>query len=410
LGEKRLDYVNTFLLGLGFFCISITWSLYNSFVPVFLNKYIESAFIIGIIMTFDNIAAITLQPFFGALSDRTKTRHGRRMPFLLVGIPVSAAFFSIIPYEFSLASLIAVVMCFNIAMSVYRAPTVALMPDLTPSPLRSKANGIINFMGGFGALLAYFIGSRIYDYDKHLPFVGTSLLMLFSVAILYKAIKEPPVPAEESKDGTGLLAAFRGILADQDRSALFLLLAIFFWFIGYQGVETLFTLYGVKYLGIKESAAALTLGFFSFSFLVFAIPSGFLATRIGRKKTIRTGLAGLMAVFVLIVFSRNMTMIRGLMLAGGMFWAFVNINSYPMVVEMTTDDKIGAYTGIYYFFSSLAAILGPPLFGRIIDLVGYGVLFILAICFLLLAFICITNVKKGEYIISGDEDIGNEKI
>lgn len=401
LNEKRLDYVSTFLLGLGFFCISITWSLYNSFVPVFLSKYIESAFIIGIIMTFDNIAAITLQPFFGALSDRTNTRHGRRMPFLLVGIPVSAAFFSIIPYEFSLASLIAIVMCFNIAMSVYRAPTVALMPDLTPSPLRSKANGIINFMGGFGALLAYFVGSKIYDHDKHLPFLGTSILMLLAVIILYKAIKEPPVPAEESKDDTGLMAAFRGIIADTDRSALYLLFAIFFWFVGYQGVETLFTLYGVKYLGIKESTAALTLGFFSFSFLVFAIPSGFLATRIGRKRTIKAGLMGLMAVFVLILFSRNITVIRVLMLAGGMFWAFVNINSYPMVVEMTTDDKIGAYTGIYYFFSSMAAILGPPLFGRVIDLVGYGVLFIMALCFLLLAFICITNVKKGEYKVTG---------
>ncbi len=391
MNEKRLDYVSTFLLGLGFFCISITWSLYNSFVPVFLSKYIESAFIIGIIMTFDNIAAITLQPFFGALSDRTNTRHGRRMPFLLVGIPVSAAFFSIIPYEFSLASLIAIVMCFNISMSVYRAPTVALMPDLTPSPLRSKANGIINFMGGFGALLAYFVGSKIYDHDKHLPFLGTSILMLLAVIILYKAIKEPPVPAEESKDGTGLMAAFRGIIADTDRSALYLLFAIFFWFVGYQGVETLFTLYGVKYLGIKESTAALTLGFFSFSFLVFAIPSGFLATRIGRKRTIKAGLMGLMAVFVLILFSRNITVIRVLMLAGGMFWAFVNINSYPMVVEMTTDDKIGAYTGI----------LGPPLFGRVIDLVGYGVLFIMALCFLLLAFICITNVKKGEYKVTG---------
>jgi len=397
LNEKRLNYLNTFLLGLGFFCISITWSLYNSFVPVFLNKYIESAFIIGIIMTFDNIAAITLQPFFGALSDRTGTRYGRRMPFLLVGIPVSAAFFSLIPYEFSLASLIAIVMCFNIAMSVYRAPTVALMPDLTPSPLRSKANGIINFMGGLGALLAYFIGSRIYDYDRHLPFVGTALLMVLAVIVLYKSIKEPPAPVEENKEGSGLVAAFGEILSDRDRSALYLLFAIFFWFIGYQGVETLFTLYGVKYLGIKESAAALTLGFFSFSFLIFAIPSGFLATRIGRKRTIKAGLAGLMAVFVLILFSRNITVIRGLMLAGGVFWAFVNINSYPMVVEMTTDDKIGAYTGIYYFFSSMAAILGPPFFGRVIDLVGYGVLFILALCFLLLAFICITQVKKGEY-------------
>lgn len=395
--KSSLNYLNTFLLGLGFFCISITWSLYNSFVPIFLNKYISSAFVIGIIMTFDNIAAITLQPFFGALSDRTNTRFGRRMPYLLIGIPVSAAFFFLIPYEFNLISLIAVVMCFNIAMSVYRAPTVALMPDLTPSPLRSKANGIINFMGGFGALLAYFVGSKIYDYDKNLPFMATSIIMLLAVLVLYKTIKEPAAPAPEEAEKSGILVSFREIMVDKDKSALFILFAIFFWFIGYQGVEALFTLYGVKYLGIKESAAALTLGFFSFSFLIFAIPSGFIATRIGRKKTIKIGLAGLMAVFAAVLFAKDILVIRILMLIGGMFWAFVNINSYPMVVEMTTENKIGAYTGLYYFFSSMSAILGPPLFGKVIDMVGYGVLFILALCFFLLAFICITYVKKGEY-------------
>lgn len=397
MNNSKLNYKNTFLLGLGFFCISITWSLYNSFVPIFLNKYISSAFIIGLIMTFDNIAAITLQPFFGALSDRTNTKYGRRMPYLLIGIPVSAAFFFLIPYEFSLISLVAIVMCFNIVMSIYRAPTVALMPDLTPSPLRSKANGIINFMGGFGALLAYFVGSKIYDYDRHVPFMGTSLLMILAIIILYKAIKEPSAPAMEEQESSGIISAFKEILSDSDKSALFILFAIFFWFIGYQGIEALFTLYGVNYLGIKESAAALTLGFFSFSFLVFAIPSGFIATRIGRKRTIKIGLVGLMIIFGAILFSKDIAIIRGLMLIGGMFWAFVNINSYPMVVEMTTDNKIGAYTGLYYFFSSMSAILGPPLFGKLIDLVGYGVLFLMALCFFLMAFICITYVKKGEY-------------
>jgi maltose/moltooligosaccharide transporter len=355
-----------------------------------------------LIMTFDNIAAITLQPFFGALSDRTNTKYGRRMPYLLIGIPVSAVFFLLIPYEFSLISLIAIVMCFNITMSIYRAPTIALMPDLTPSPLRSKANGIINFMGGFGALLAYFVGSRIYDYDRHMPFMGTSLLMIFAILILYKTIKEPTAPALEDKEPSGVISAFKEILSDKDKSALFILFAIFFWFIGYQGIEALFTLYGVKHLGIKESAAALTLGFFSFSFLIFAIPSGFIATRIGRKRTIKIGLIGLMIVFAAILFSKDITLIRGLMLVGGIFWAFVNINSYPMVVEMTTDNKIGAYTGLYYLFSSMSAILGPPLFGKLIDIVGYGVLFILALCFFLLAFICITYVKKGEYKAMGD--------
>jgi len=405
LNNSKLNYKNTFILGLGLFCISITWALYNAFVPIFLSKYISSVFIIGLIMTFDNIAAITLQPFFGALSDRTNTRYGRRMPYLLIGIPASALFFLLIPYEFSFVSLIAIVMCFNIIMSIYRAPTVALMPDLTPSPFRSKANGIINFMGGFGAFLAYFVGSKIYDYDKHVPFMGTSLLMILAVIILYKVIKEPPVPAlvPEEKENSGIISAFMEILSDSDKSALFILLAIFFWFIGYQGIEALFTLYGVKYLGIKESAAALTLGFFSLSFLIFAIPSGFIATRIGRKRTIKIGLLGLMIIFGAGFFSKDIIVIRVFMLIGGMFWAFVNINSYPMVVEMTTDSKIGAYTGLYYFFASMSAILGPPLFGKLIDLMGYGVLFLMAFCFFLLAFICIIYVKKGEYKAIGDE-------
>lgn len=392
----KLNYRNTFLLGLGFFCISITWPLYNAFVPIFLSKYISSAFIIGIIMTFDNIAAITFQPLFGAISDKTKTRFGRRMPFLLIGIPLSAFFFTMIPFEFNFISLIAFAMCFNLMMSIYRAPTVALMPDLTPSSLRSKANGIINFMGGLGAVIALSIGPKLYDIDRRLPFFCTAILMLFAVIVLYKTIKEPAVPAIDDEEQTGIIHAFKEIFFNKDKSALFILLAILFWFIGYQGIEALFTLYGVKYLGLKESAAAFTLVFFSATFLIFAIPSGIIATKIGRKRTIKIGLIGIVLIFAGIAFTRDLLTIQILMLIGGIFWALININSYPMVVEMASENKIGSYTGLYYFFSSLAAIAGPPFFGRLMDLIGYGVLFVVAIAFELLAFIFISYVKRGE--------------
>lgn len=394
--KERLNYKNTFLLGFGFFCISMVWPLYNTFVPVFISKYISSTMLIGFVMTFDNIAAITLQPFFGALSDRTNTRYGHRMPYLMVGIPISALFFSLIPFEFNFFTLIAAAMGFNIMMSVYRAPTVALMPDITPSEHRSKANGIINLMGGIGAVMALFIGPMLYDMNRTYPFIAAGVIMLIALFILVKTIKEPKKTTQEDKEHTGIFKAFFEIIKDKDRSALLILLAIFLWFVSYQGVEALFSLYGLNYLGIKESVSARLLSFFSLSFLIFAIPSGFIATKIGRKKTIMTGIVGLLIVFSLITFFKNIIYIAVLMGVGGIFWALININSFPMVVEMTTENKIGAYTGLYYFFSSLAAITGPPLLGFIIDNVGYGSMFIVSVSFLLLAYITMMFVKKGE--------------
>lgn len=394
--KERLNYKNTFLLGFGFFCISIVWPLYNAFVPVFISKYISSTMLIGFVMTFDNIAAITLQPFFGALSDRTNTRYGRRMPYLMIGIPISALFFTLIPFEFNFVTLIAAAMGFNIMMSIYRAPTVALMPDITPSEHRSKANGIINLMGGIGAVMALFIGPILYDMNRIYPFAAAGVIMLIALFILVKTIKEPEKPAQEDKETIGILKAFVEVIRDKDKSALLILVAIFLWFVAYQGVEALFSLYGLNYIGIKESTAARLLSFFSLTFLIFAIPSGFIATKIGRKKTIMTGIIGLLIVFVLITFFKNTTYIAVLMAIGGIFWAFININSFPMVVEMTTENKIGAYTGLYYFFSSLAAITGPPLLGFIVDHVGYGSLFLVSVSFLLLAFITMMFVRKGE--------------
>lgn len=394
--EGKLNYKNTFLLGFGFFCISIVWPLYNAFVPVFISKYISSAMLIGFVMTFDNIAAITLQPFFGALSDRTNTKRGRRMPYLMVGIPLSAMFFTVIPFEFSFITLIAAAMGFNIMMSVYRAPTVALMPDLTPSIHRSKANGIINLMGGIGAAMALVVGPILYDMNRIYPFAAAAGMMLIALFILIKTIKEPEKPAIDDEKRTGIVKAFYEVIRDKDKSALLLLIAIFLWFIAYQGVEAMFSLYGLNYLGIGESTSARLLSVFSIAFLLFAIPSGLIATKIGRRKTIMVGIIGLLCVFMIITFFRNITYIAILLGVGGIFWAFININSYPMVVEMTTDNKIGAYTGLYYFFSALAAITAPPLLGLIIDYVGYGSLFIICVSFLLLAFITMMFVKKGE--------------
>ncbi|MGE5587976.1 MAG: MFS transporter [Clostridia bacterium] len=408
----RLSYGKTFVLGLGFFSISLSWSIYNSYVPIFLSALLKDVAyrttLIGIIMTLDNIAAITLQPYFGALSDRTWTRIGRRMPFLAAGVPVAAVFFALIPVmRFALAEMIPVIVVMNVAMTAFRAPTVALMPDITPSPLRSKANGIINFMGGLGALLAFFAFSQLFRMNPSLPFVVTSTLMIVILLVLLKTIHEPRDAGGTgggagsgsgggNERSVGIMRAMGEVLADRDKSALCLLLAIFFWFVGWSGVEALFTLYGVEVWGMSPATASFVLGFFSLSFLVFAIPSGFIATAVGRRRTILAGIVGLSLMLLAMTFARPGATLTGLLLVGGIAWALININSYPMVVDMTSAAKIGAYTGLYYFFSALAAIVAPPVFGWFMDVLGKQVLFMCAFVSFAVAFCLMLGVKRGE--------------
>ena len=256
----KLDYGKTALLGFGFLGVSLIWSVYNSYVPVFLEKdFALSASLIGIVMTFDNIAALFIQPWIGALSDRTHTRIGRRMPFILIGAPVAALAFAVIPFANVLPLFMATIIVMLFAMVVFRTPVIALMPDITPSPLRSKANGVINLMGGVGAILAFFVGARLYDLGRPVPFIVFAIVLVIALALVYLLIKEPRAAAEPPSQEAGVLANLKIILADRDKSAILILFAIFAWFVGFNVIETFFTLYGVNVLGVKESAASLTL-------------------------------------------------------------------------------------------------------------------------------------------------------
>lgn len=212
----KLDYQKTFLLGFGFFGISLIWSVYNSYVPIFLREYNLPLSLVGLVMTFDNIAGVTIQPYVGFLSDRTRTRFGRRMPYLMVGAPIAALFFALIPVlhlsvpVFGL--LMATIIIMNVAMAVFRTPTVALMPDIIPSPLRSKANGIINLMGGLGTTLAFLGGACLYRADRGLPFYLGAILMLAAVAIVVLVIREPREYEEDAERQAGVVSTIREIL------------------------------------------------------------------------------------------------------------------------------------------------------------------------------------------------------
>ncbi len=394
----KLDIKKTFLLGLGFFSVSLVWPLYNNYVPIFLRDFFDSQFLINLVMTLDNLLAVSLIPLIASLSDRTHTRFGRRMPYLMVGIPLAAISFIFLPNYTSFLSFMLIITVLNFSMAIFRAPTVALMPDITPAPLRSKANGIINFMGGLASVFVLIGGSILYRTNKSLPFIFTAVLMFFALGMLLKFIKEPNIGEKAAEERISIRSSVKVILRDADKSTLYILIAIFFWFVGYQAVEATFSNYCVQFLGLNEADSGLILGFFALSFLIFSIPSGFIGSKIGKRKAILIGLAGDTIIFLLLtlvgtVIPFNQVLMMGLMMIGGFFWAMININSYPMVVERTTEEKIGTFTGLYYFSSSLAAITGPLILGGIIDLTSFVATFIFTAMAYLVAFIFITKTK-----------------
>ncbi|OAS82170.1 SLC45 family MFS transporter [Metabacillus litoralis] len=382
----------TWLLGFGFFSISLGWALYNGFVPFFLNDYLTSTALIGFLMTIDNYFALFLQPYIGNRSDRTNTRFGRRMPYLLFGIPIAALFFALIPFHFNLITLVMFMICMNLSMALFRSPTIALMPDITPETNRTKANGIINFMGGCGAILALSVGSVLFSIEEFLPFLAVSFLFLVSLWVIFINIKENRDTIPHANTSAPKIS-YKNELTSQ---TVFLLAAIFFWFIAIQGMEALFTLYGVNELGLSKSSSAFSLAFFSLSFVVFAIPSGLLGAKYGKKNMIVTGILGLVFIFLLLNWVESVFFLRSILFVGGIFWAFININAYPFIVSTGSELSYGTRTGLYYLVSSLAAIISPPILGLLVDFFGFGLLFFAAAGSMLLALICMLKVNKTE--------------
>ncbi len=425
---KGMNYPQIFVLGFGFFGVSLIWSLYNAFVPIFLEGFAMSAMMIGFIMTFDNILAVILQPYIGFLSDNTRTKIGKRKPFILIGAPLGALFFFLIPFmrEINLFWLIAAIIVMNLAMAIFRSPVIALMPDIVPSKNRSKANGIINFMGGFGSLLAFFVGGILFDMNVSLPFITGAVGLILSSTLVLVFVRESKSAkrTEKNVEKVNFSGAFKSLFkslkelfAGKEKSELFILLAIFFWFCGFGTLETFFTIYGTQFLEVSAGNAAFALGLFSLMFMIFAIPAGFIGSRFGRKKTIMTGLI----ILIICLFSVSMIpigslgegicvldeiykiprtseffMIQLILVIGGIGWACININSLPMVVDMVSEDKVGGHTGLYYFFSMMAAIIAPPLVGAVIDYLSYPSMIKFSVLAFLGALLCIMFVRKGE--------------
>lgn len=404
----------TFLLGFGFFGVSVIWSVYNAYVPIFLqDRFLLAAGFIGVFMTLDNIAALFIQPAVGAWSDRIHTRIGRRLPFILVGAPIAALSFILLPLAGSLFIFFLASIALLISMAVWRTPVVALMPDITPSQYRSQANGIINLMGGLGAIIAFIGGAKLYDMNPEYPFLMGAVLVVLAAVLVLIFIREPKIPETKEDEKPGLMTSLQTMWRSPDRSELRLLSAIFFWFVAYAGIEAFFTLFTKNYLLLPESDGARMLGQLSLLFVIFAIPAGYIGSAAGRKKTILVGIILMMVCVASIFFiprdtlaTLNTTLplvgpiytLSFIMMALGIAWALININSLPMVVDMTDAVHIGTYTGLYYLFSTLAAIIGPILYGSIIQASNdqYRLLMLVSPIFLLFALLAMLGVKRGE--------------
>ena len=426
----KLNNKRTILVGLAFLSICAFWQMYDSIVPLILTRtfHLNETFS-GAIMAADNVLALFLLPIFGGISDRTDTRLGKRMPFILFGtgcaiillniLPLLDNGFAAAPSTFKLVSFVIVLGLLLIAMGTYRSPAVALMPDVTPKPLRSKGNAIINLMGAVGGILYLAVAAVMYPNSKvqglahvnYQPlFLVVSAIMFVAVGVLFLTIKEPKLTAENRElekqhpewnlardDGSGNQV----LPAPVKRSLGFLLASIALWFAGYNGVTTWFTTYISVVMGQGLGGASTCLLVATAGAIVSYIPIGALASKIGRKKTIMGGIILLAACFLLgFVLTTVYSSINAVMFVVfalvGLAWAAINVNSLPMVVEMCKGSDIGKFTGYYYTASMSAQIITPVLSGTLMRHISYQILFPYAALFVSLSFVTMLFVRHGD--------------
>mgnify|MGYP001317280481 CR=1 FL=1 len=409
----KLNYKRTFFIGLAFLSISAFWQLYDSIIPLILkNTFGMGETLTGAIMALDNILAIFMLPLFGALSDKTDTRFGKRMPFIAAGTVFSVVFMMLIPYAdrmLNFALFITALGITLIAMGTYRSPAVALMPDLTPKQLRSKANAIINLMGAVGYIFALaaikLLVRKEANPDYTLVFALVAALMVLSVLILILTIKEKKLAAElarqphhfEEEDGGDKQVNEGSLPRDVKKSLLFILASIFLWFTAYNAVTTAYSRYAGEVWGLKGGDFADSLMIAGIAAILSYIPIGFIASAIGRKKTIIIGIIMMsVSYFCGFLFTSYSPWINGVFAVTGIGWSAINVNSYPMVVEMSRSGDIGKYTGYYYTFSMAAQIFTPIFSGFMLENISYRTLFPYAIIFSLLSLCTMIMVKHGD--------------
>ena len=432
----KLKTWQTIRIGFAFLSIGAFWQMYNGVIPLILsNTFHLNETISGAIMALDNVLGLFLLPLFGGISDRCTSRLGRRKPFILFGTIAAVILMLLIPLidnsyyadptmmkEILFIGILGVLL---VVMGTYRCPAVALMPDCTPKPLRSQGNAIINLMGAIGGIFYLLISTMLYSsgsartqkehVDYLLLFMIVAGIMLLALVILMTTVNEVKITAEIAElekehpewnlaedDGSGS----EELPKDVKKSLFFVLLSVMLWFISYNALQTWFTTFANREWGMALGNADMCLTVATLGAILTYVPSGALSAKLGRKKTILLGVAMMAACFLFgFIFYLSFTgtlsgskvyIFYVLLFIVGMGWAFINVNSLPMVIEMCKGSDVGQFTGYYYTFSMTAQILSPILCGALLRYVGYGTFLPFAFCFMLAAFITMQFVKYGD--------------
>ena len=450
----KLNYKRTLLVGMAFFLISAFWQAYDAIIPLILTNHFglpQTAS--GAVMSIDNVLAVFMLPIFGAISDKVNTKLGKRTPFILVGTIVAVVafvgltlidnyqlarmeMFSFMPDTSSLSDpavrewmaermwsltvenplplvgFIATLLVVLIAMSTFRSPAVALMPDVTVKPLRSKANAIINLTGTAGGILVLVLG-MVFATSKNLymSYTGYVLaviaIMLTGLVIFLLCVKEKKWAAEmeEESNRLGIDAVpaeedsrdKRKLSAPELRSLLLILASVALWYIGYNSITSKYSVYATTILGFDYN---LTLIIAQAAAIVSYIPVGIISSKLGRRKTILAGVAILATAFLaghFITPDVPAAIMYPIFILAGIGWASINVNSFPMVVELACGGDVGKYTGYYYTASMAAQIVAPILSGLLYDLIGMRrVFFLFGSVFVVFSFVTMFFVRHGD--------------
>lgn len=410
---QKLNYKRTFFIGLAFLSICAFWQMYDNIIPLILqNTFHLNETFTGVIMAADNVLAVFLLPFFGTLSDKIDTPLGKRTPFILAGTVVSVGFVMLLPMADKQKNFLMFVVCLGIllvSMGLYRSPAVALMPDLTPKPLRSKANAVINLMGAIGGvytlLLISFLVKKGERPDYTGVFAGVALIMALAVLVLLLTIREKKLAAEiareeiqeETEAGEVLADSTAQLPKDVKKSLYMILVSIFFWFAAYNAVTTAFSRYAVTVWKLEGGGFADCLMVATVAAICSYIPIGIVSEKFGRKKCIQGGLVLLfVSYFGAAFFPVYHPAINIGFVLIGIGWASVSVNSLPMVVEICSLGDVGKYTGLYYTFSMAAQIFTPVFSGFLIQHISYEILFPYACVFTALAMLTMSQVHHGD--------------
>ena len=439
----KLNYKRVLLVGMAFFLISAFWQAYDAITPLILtNHFGLPQSVSGAVMSIDNVLAVFLLPIFGAISDKKNTRFGRRTPFIFFG--TIAAVISFIGLTFvdnyqlarlvangvpsmenaskaalqltlenpwPLIGFIATLLVVLISMATFRSPAVALMPAVTVKPLRSKANAIINLTGTAGGIIVLVLG-MVFATSKNLYMQYTGYVaavcgvMLLGFVLFLLTVKEKKWAEEMEADTIkygldtpeeAVTTTKSGLTKGELTSLLLILASVALWYIGYNSITSKYSVYATNVLGFDYN---FTLIVAQAAAVITYIPVGMIASKIGRRKTILAGVLILATAFAIGIFITPKTpeiIMYPVFSLAGIGWATINVNSFPMVVELAKKGDTGKYTGYYYTASMAAQIVAPILSGLLYDALGMKyTFFTFGAIFVLFSFITMFFVKHGD--------------